>query len=200
MSSSLSSTSPQSKAPHGVKPLPLIISLLIAVAILFIPVPSGVNPKAWKLLSVFIGMLAAIIGKALPMGAVAFVGLTAAFLSGALTVEEGLSGFGHPIAWLVVIAFFIAKGFAKTGLGIRIAYLFVGIFGKKSLGLGYGIALSDLMLAPVIPSNTARAGGIVYPIIKALAHNFGSTPDKKTERKIGSFLVKVCYQVKLLFS
>lgn len=191
-------SSPQSKVHHGVKPLPLLISLLIAVIILFIPIPEGVNSKAWKLLSVFLGMLAALIGKALPMGAVAFVGLTSAFLIGALTVEEGLSGFGHPIAWLVVIAFFIAKGFAKTGLGLRIAYLFVGIFGKKSLGLGYGIALSDLLLAPVIPSNTARAGGIVYPIIKALAHNFGSTPDKKTERKIGSFLVKVGYQVNMV--
>jgi hypothetical protein len=34
--------------------------------------------------------------------------------------------------------------------------------GRKTLGLGYGLIATDLVLAPpAIPSNTARAGGMV---------------------------------------
>ena len=87
------------------------------------------------------------------------------------------------------MAFFIARGFIKTGLGRRIALNFVRLFGKKTLGLAYSLIGVDLIMAPATPSNTARAGGVLYPIIKSLAQSFGSDPKDGTERKIGSFLV-----------
>ena len=37
---------------------------------------------------------------------------------------------------------------------------------QAHLGLGYAIALSDLVLAPFMPSNTARSGGTIYPVVK----------------------------------
>jgi DASS family divalent anion:Na+ symporter len=37
------------------------------------------------------------------------------------------------------------------------AYYFIRIFGKGPLGLAYGLNIADLLLAPAIPSNTARA-------------------------------------------
>ena len=65
--------------------------------------------------------------------------------------------------------FFISRGFIKTGLGERIAYIIVKYMGKSTLGMGYGLVLTDLVLAPAIPSVTARLGGIVYPIVTSLA-------------------------------
>ncbi|MGT2653028.1 anion permease [Staphylococcus aureus] len=47
---------------------------------------------------------------------------------------------------------------------------------KKTLGLAYSIVGVDLILAPATPSNTARAGGIMFPIIKSLSESFGSKP------------------------
>lgn len=90
---------------------------------------------------------------------------------------------------MIAMAFFIARGFIKTGLGRRIALNFVRLFGKKTLGLAYSLIGVDLIMAPATPSNTARAGGVLYPIIKSLAQSFGSDPKDGTERKIGSFLV-----------
>ena len=52
----------------------------------------------------------------------------------------------------------------KTGLGRRIALLFIRGMGRRSLGLGYALIATDGMLASVIPSNGARAGGILFPI------------------------------------
>ncbi|MCV5263949.1 anion permease, partial [Escherichia coli] len=80
--------------------------------------------------------------------------------------------------WLIVAAFLYAKGFIKTGLGRRIAYLLIRGFGGSSLRLGYTLALSDMIIAPATPSNTARAGGILFPIVRSVSNSFGSEPDQ----------------------
>lgn len=139
------------------------------------------------MLAIFIATIVGCILKPLPIGGVAIVGLTVSTLLGTTDINTSLSGFSESSIWL--IAFFISRGFIKTGLGKRIAYKFVKSFGKSTLGLCYSIIFCDLVLAPATPSNTARAGGIMYPIVKSLAESFGSKPEDGTERKIGSFLI-----------
>lgn len=179
---------------HGVNFGPLVLTVLVGVAIWFTPSPEGVDPKAWQLLAIFVATIVGIISKPLPMGAVAIAGMMATAVTGTLTIGQSLSGFGNTVIWLIVLAFFVARGFIKTGLGARIAYLFVALLGKKTLGLSYGLIASDLVLAPAIPSNTARAGGVVYPILRSLAKAYGSEPDDGTARKIGAYLTKVAFQ------
>ena len=104
-------------------------------------------------------------------------------------MKGALTAFSNSSAWLIAMAFMLSRGFIKTGLGRRIALLFVRSFGHRSLGLAYSIMGIDLVTSPAIPSNTARAGGVVYPIVKSLAETYGSDPKKGTRKKIGSFLV-----------
>jgi len=172
----------------------LLAVFLLAVVIWFIPPPSGVQPQAWHLLAIFVATIVGIITKPFPMGAVALFGIAATALSGTLTINQALSGFGNSTIWLIVVAFFISRGFIKTGLGNRIAYLFMAALGRKTLGLSYGLIATDLVLAPAIPSNTARAGGIVFPLVLASAKAFGSEPKDGTARKIGAFLMQAAFQ------
>ena len=79
-------------------------------------------------------------------------------------------------------------------LGTRIAYHFMRLLGSRSLGLAYGLIATDLVLAPAIPSNTARAGGVIYPILKSLCTSLGSDATRGTERRIASFLTVTAYQ------
>jgi hypothetical protein len=88
----------------------------------FIPPPAGVSVKAWQLLSVFVGTIVGIITTPLPLGAVAILGLGAAMLTKVLTFAEAFSAFSSEIPWLIAIAYFLAGGFIKSGLGNRIAY------------------------------------------------------------------------------
>ena len=173
---------------------PLLVTLIVGILIWFSPVPSGVDIKAWHLLAIFVATVVGIISKPLPMGAVAMLGITVTALTGTLTISQSLSGFGNSVIWLIVIAFFISRGFIKTGLGARIAYLFMSVFGKKSLGLAYSMIATDLVLAPAIPSNTARSGGVIFPILRSIAKSYGSTPDDGTARKIGAFLIITSFQ------
>ncbi len=103
-------------------------------------------------------------------------------------IRWALAGFSNSTVWLIFIAFMFALGYEKTGLGKRIALVLIKTLGKRTLGLGYAVALSDLALAPFMPSNTARSGGTIFPIIKNIPALYGSTPDNEP-RKIGGYLM-----------
>lgn len=177
-----------------------LIVIVVGFIIWFYPHPPAVDPRAWHLLAIFIATILGIILKPLPIGALVILAMTVSTITLTLTLQETLAGFHNPIAWLVVFAFFISRGFIKTGLGSRIAYYFVSLFGKRTLGLSYGLLISELILAPAIPSVTARTGGVIFPIAQGLAKSFGSEPHLGTERRIGSFLMKVAYQGSVITS
>jgi DASS family divalent anion:Na+ symporter len=177
-----------------------LIPLVIGAIIWFLPAPAGVEQNAWHLLAIFVATIVGIIAKPLPMGAVAMIGIVMTAATKTLSAGDALSGFANTTIWLIVIAFFISRGFIKTGLGARIAYLFMAVLGKKTLGLSYGLVASDLVLAPAIPSNTARAGGVVFPILVSIAKAYGSNPDDGTSHKLGAFLTKAAFQGTIITS
>ncbi|TKC13842.1 anion permease [Robertmurraya kyonggiensis] len=192
--------SKKEKSSKEVNFVTLLITFAVGVIIWFIGAPAGLDPKAWHLFAIFVATIVGLIIKPMPMGGVAILSITAVVLTGTLELQDALSGFQNTTIWLIVIAFFISRGFIKTGLGNRVAYMFVKKFGKKTLGLSYSLLISDLILAPAMPSNTARGGGIIFPIIRSLSETFGSRVEDGTERKIGSFLTKVAFQGNMITS
>lgn len=179
----------------------LLVPVCIGIAIYLIPRPETIDPKGWQLFAIFVSTISGIVLKPLPMPAVALVGMLVCAMTNTLSLtEEAFVGFSASVVWLVVFVFFIARGFIKTKLGHRIAYSFVAILGKYTLGLGYGITLTELVIGPAIPSNSARAGGIIYPIVKSIAETLGSRPEDGTARKLGSFLTLVAFQGNLIVS
>lgn len=176
--------------------LPIVIGLLIFA---LTPVkPDAVDTQAWYMLAIFVATIIACITQPMPIGAVSIIGFTIMVLVGIIDMKTAVLGFGNNSIWLIAMAFFISRGFVKTGLGRRIALQFVRLFGKKTLGLAYSLVGVDLILAPATPSNTARAGGIMFPIIKSLSESFGSNPKDGTERKMGSFLIFTEFQGNLI--
>lgn len=170
------------------------VPILVGVAIWFSPVPEGLKPQAWQLFAIFVSTILGFIFSPLPMGAISLVSIVAVLLTKTLKMGEALSGFSNSTIWLIVAAFLISRGFIKTGLGKRIAYVLIKLFGKNSLSLAYTLLVSDLIIAPATPSNTARAGGILFPIARSLASAFKSEPTDGTARRIGAFLIQSIYQ------
>ncbi|WP_348662664.1 anion permease [Chlamydia vaughanii] len=180
--------------------LSLLFLTLVLLGIWFCPHPEAINPNAWHLFAIFTTTILGIILQPVPMGAIVIIGISTLLLTQTLTLDQGLSGFHNPIAWLVFLSFSIAKGIIKTGLGERVAYFFVSVLGKNPLGLSYGLVITDCLLAPAIPSVTARSGGILYPVVMGLSESFGSSSEKGTESLIGAFLIKVAYQSSVITS
>lgn len=185
---------------NGAKPIPFIAVFVIFVGLWLIDPPVGLNAKSWHLFIIFISTIVGLIAKPLPMGAMSIFAVCACALTNTLPLGQTLSSFGSPIVWLIVSAFLLARGFIKTGLGSRIAYYFITFLGKSTLGLAYGLTMTELLFAPGTPSNTARGAGIVFPIINGLNAEYKSSVKDGTQRRLGSYLIKLLFQVNVITS
>ena len=175
-----------------------LITIGCGVVIAVIPPPEGVTREAWTLLAVFIATIVGSIVQPLTGAAIVLLGVVALALFRALPIEKALSGYADKYVWLVLAAFFISRAMIKTGLGHRIALIFVRRIGRKTLGLGYALVLTDFILASFIPSTGARSGGIILPIARSVTETYDSRPEDGTEGRLGTFLMSMLYQCEVI--
>ncbi|HBO39289.1 MAG TPA: 2-oxoglutarate translocator, partial [Pasteurellaceae bacterium] len=175
------------------KAVAILVPILIALIIWLIPVPEGLNSKAWQMFAIFAATIAGILTQPLPSGAVMLIALCVSIFTGTLTDKQALSGFASGTVWLIFCAYILSLGFVTSGLGKRIAYKMLSLFGGSSLGIAYSLGVSDLIMAPAMPSVTARSGGIIFPIAKSINDVLDSKPGI-SGKKIGDFLTMVCFQ------
>lgn len=170
--------------------------------------PTGVSVDSWHMLAIFIATIFGCITQPIALVDVTLIGFTLTICVGLAPISDvivnckvvdkgALDAFSNASAWLIAMAFMISRGIVKTGLGRRIAFHFIKWFGKKSIGLGYSI---DLITSPATPSNGARAGGIVYPLIQSLANTFDSHPNDVSRKKMGAYLTFTEFQVNVITS
>jgi anion transporter len=168
--------------------------VVVWLVALLVPAPAGLSMNGWRYLALFAGVIVALMLEPLPPAAVGLIGVTVAAVLGLVaakpadSVAWALSGFGDSTVWLIFGTLTLSMGYEKTGLGRRIALSLVRMMGKSTLGLGYAVALADLALAPVTPSNTGRSAGVIYPIVRGIPALYGSAPGP-TARRIGGYLM-----------
>ena len=172
--------------------------LAVPVVILMIPVPQGLTVDAWRLFAFYIGAIVGLVLRPAPEPVVLLTAIAAISLFFKKT-SVALAGFASPTAWLVFSAFLVGQCYVETGLGRRIAYVLIGKMGQTSLRLGYVAAITDAVLSPATPSNTARTAGLVFPIFQSVVVTLGSHPGESA-RKIGSYIMLLLYQVSLVTS
>ena len=184
-----------------------VAPLAIGVALALMPAPEGLPQFAWYYLALFVTVIVALILEPVPAAAVGFAGVTTAavlvrfvlfspeqlanpaFRPNSAAVNWALSGFSNATVWLIFCAFVFSLGYEKTGLGKRISLMLLSRLGGRTLTLGYAVMVADLLLAPFTPSNTARSGGTIYPVIKNIPEFYKSLPNDPSSRRIGSYLM-----------
>jgi len=185
----------------------MLLPLLVGAAIAASPAPPGLAQHAWYYFAIFAAVITGLVVEPVPAAA---VGLTGVAVAAALAryvlfepaqvaradfnltgnaVNWALSGFANSTVWLIFTAFIFSLGYEKTGLGKRISLLLVSWLGGRTLSLGYAVAFADAILAPFTPSNTARSGGTVFPVIKQMPALYDSLPNDPSSRRIGGYLM-----------
>jgi citrate:succinate antiporter/L-tartrate/succinate antiporter len=130
-----------------------VAPLCIWLAIYLVPAPAGLNANQWHYFALFAAVIAGLILESMPVGAVGLIGLTVAGVMGYVEPDPNkslrwmLGGFSESTVWLIVGAFVFSIGYRKSGLGRRLALLLVRGLGRSTIGLGYAVAFSDLVLA-----------------------------------------------------
>jgi DASS family divalent anion:Na+ symporter len=160
----------------------------LALGLWLTPVPEGLTAPAWRLFAIFASAIFAVILNAFPLLTSAMLAVGAAVISETVSPAKAFAGFSNASVLLVVVAFLVARGVVKSGLGRRISLLVVSVFGRSSLGLAYSVFFTDAVIAPAFPSNTAR-GGVLFPIVLSLAQGAGSKPEDPDRRRLGAYLM-----------
>jgi len=182
-----------------------ILPLLLAAVVWLIPVPAGLTSNAWAYFALCIAVIATLIAEPIPGPVAGLLGITAAAALNLVaanpddSIRWALSGFSNGTVWLIFVAFMFGLGYEKTGLGPRLALNLVRLMGRRTLGLGYAIACADLILAPFMPSNTARSGGTIFPIIKSIPPLYGSTPGASADG-IGGYIMWTAFAAQAITS
>ena len=161
---------------------------VLAIGIWFAPIPAGLTAPAWHLFAVFVSAIASVLVGAFPLLTSTMLAVGAVVLTGTVSPAKAFSGFANASVLLVAVAFLVAKAVVKSGLGRRISLFMVSLFGHSSLGLAYSVVVTDALIAPAFPSNTAR-GGVLYPIVLSVAQGSGSRPEDPEGRRLGGYLM-----------
>ncbi len=164
------------------------ITLIFGIVIWHLPIPWDITPDAWHLFAIFITAIVGVLLEAFSIFTASVIALVAVVLLRVLPPEIAYSGFSESFILLILAAFLVAKGVIKSGLGRRIAFLLIRRFGKSTLNLGYCLVITDTIIGPSIPSNTARSG-IMYPITHALSLDTGSVPTPEGRKRTGTYLM-----------
>jgi len=167
-----------------------VMAAIVAIA-WFGGTPEGLKPPAWQLFGIYLATIVGLVLKPFPVPITVLLGVATSSILLSNT-KDVLAGYSNTALWLIFAAFALSVAFGKTGLGHRIAYHLVRLFGSTTLRLGYVTAFLDLILSPATPSNTARAAGIVYPINLSIAEAVGSYPGE-TAKKAGAYLLQNGY-------
>lgn len=94
-----------------------------------------------------------------------FIALALTYFTGTLPLGDVLKGFASGTVWMIFSAYVLSLGFVQSGLGKRIAYKMLSIFGGSSLGVAYSLGIADLItVSPserplrIQPQHEARIG------------------------------------------
>ena len=147
------------------------------------------------MLAIFVATIIALVVQPVPMGVSTIVAVSILALTKTVASNQIFSGYSNSTVWLIFMAFLFSRAVISSGFGMRVAYTLIRRFGRSSLTLGYSIAASELILAPFIPSDTARGGGIICPVVHSVARALGSEPKSSNDR-IGGFLMSKTASVK----
>jgi DASS family divalent anion:Na+ symporter len=169
-----------------------VLVALYAVVAYLIPPPDTVTPQGWRLFAIFIAVIAWQMLQPLSSAAIVMLGLAAMVLNGT-PMREALGGYAEPSVWLVLVAMIMARVLIDTGAAHRIALFFIKQFGSRSIGVSYALVMTDVTLAGGVPSITARSGGMVMPVGRAIAELFDSHPGESAKR-LGRYLFTSMYQ------
>jgi L-tartrate/succinate antiporter len=195
------------RGPPRIRLFAALAPLAIGVGLALMAPPAGLPQHAWYYLALFVTVIVGLILEPLPAAAIGFIGVTVAavlarfvlfspsqladpaFKANGAAVSWALSGFSNPTVWLIFCAFVFSLGYEKTGLGKRISLMLLSRLGGRTLTLGYAVMVADLLLAPFTPSNTARSGGTIFPVIENIPAFYKSLPNDPSSRRIGGYLM-----------
>jgi len=166
---------------RSLRPVTVLAGTILGVGIIISPVPEGISPTAWKVLGVAIWMAFWWLTEALPVAVTALMPLIVFPALGLFDFKISAAPYAHPLIFLFMGGFIIAKAIETWNLHRRIALLIVNAFGTRPDHLIGGFMLATAILSMWV-SNTATTV-MMLPIAMSI---IGVLNEKEDTRVAGN--------------
>ena len=185
----------------SMKPVWLVVSFVVLIAILLIPAGDGLTLAGKQALAILAFAIIMWVTEAVSYAVssviiIALITLLLAFapalgadakpgpMGTGQSLTLALSGFASSAVALVAAALALAAAMQATGLHKRLALYVLKFSGEKTRNVVIGAIVISIVLAFFVPSATARAGAVV-PILLGMVAAFGLA----TNSKLGALLI-----------
>ena len=159
----------------------------IAIFLLMIKTPLGLNPQGWHIFILFASMLLGVVLRVLPTEYTTLIAFVVGVLTKTISLKAVSYGLINQTPWIVLFAFMISEAVIKTKLGSILAYSILSFTGRNKYSTIYSMTWLSFFIAPFLPSNSARSAGIIIPIADAVIDSY-SKGNGFIKNKFGSFL------------
>lgn len=149
-------TSEQKQPLGGMRFFGLLGGPIIAILILLLPAPEGMEPAAWRMVAVALWMVVWWLTEAVPIPATALLPLVLMPLLGLTEMATTAARYAHPLIFLFFGGFLLAAAMQRVGLHRRVALRIVSAVGTTPARIILGFMLATAFLSMWI-SNTATA-------------------------------------------
>jgi len=138
----------------SIRPVTVLAGAILGAGIIMSPAPESIPPAAWKVLGVMLWMAFWWLTEALPVPVTALLPVILFPVLGVAEFQTAAAHYAHPLIFLFLGGFIVAKAIEVWNLHRRIALLIVRAFGTRPDHLIAGFMLATAVLSMWV-SNTA---------------------------------------------
>lgn len=175
----------------------LVAGPLVAVALMVLPAPEGLDPPAWRLAALIAWMVIWWMGQAVPLAATALLPVPLMPAFGVAPVADVTQSYANPLIFLFLGGFMIAAAMQRHGLHRRIALTIVDAMGAAPARIILGFMLATAFLSMWI-SNTASTVmmfAVALPVIDFVGDR---SHDDATTRRFGvALMLAIAYSASI---
>jgi len=172
---------------NSLRPVTVLAGTVLGMGVIMSPVPEGFSPEAWKVLGVALWMAFWWLTEALPVSVTALLPLIVFPVLGLSDFKTSAAPYAHPLIFLFMGGFMIAKAIEAWNLHNRIALLIVRAFGTRPDYLIAGFMLATATLSMWV-SNTATTV-MMLPIAISIISVLTDKMDQQTADKTATALL-----------
>lgn len=150
-------------------------SVLVPVALWFVPPAGGLDVNAWRVIAILIGAAVAWLLEPVPDFVVALAMAGAWGITGLAPLAVVFSGFASSSWVLALGALALAGALVRSGLLFRVALQALRRFPATHMGQVLALVFGGLAVTPLVPLSVARVAAVA-PLALELSRSLGYAP------------------------
>lgn len=150
----------------------IIAPVIIAFIIAMISPPGELTVESMRFAGIFICMILWMVFDVFPDFVITLTGLSIMVVLKVCSFADAFSPFSGTSVWLVIGAFGLSAGVAKSGLLKRLSYMILKLFPESFQGQVLALFTTGLVISPLIPSLNAKAA-ILAPFSAQVSESMG---------------------------